>query len=138
MSGSLEVEYGKLKFCAHLQYSKRKTLSISVLPDCSIVATAPIGADMALIIKTVKKHGRWIKKQIQYFEQFLPRTPAREYISGETHLYLGKKYRLKFVESSELSLKLKGRFFLASGPAMTSKTAQKLMDTWYQEKATYV
>jgi len=55
MSGSLEVEYGKLKFCAHLQYSKRKTLSISVLPDCSIVATAPMGADIAQIIKMVKK-----------------------------------------------------------------------------------
>jgi len=31
------------------------------------------------------------------FTQFLPRTPERSFIAGETHPYLGRQYRLKVV-----------------------------------------
>ena len=45
-----------------------------------------------------------------YFEQFQPLTPPRKFVAGETHLYLGRQYRLKLVEGEWTSVKLKGRY----------------------------
>ena len=36
-------------------------------------------------------------KQWRYFEQFQPMLPDRRFVSGETHVYLGRQYRLKVV-----------------------------------------
>lgn len=135
MNDVLEFDYGASRFSARVEFSDRKTLGISVLPDCTIVATAPTGTSPELITEKLEKRARWIRKQISYFEQFLPRTPERKYLSGETHLYLGRHYRLKFSEAPTKSLKLKGRYFIASGPEMTPASAKRLMKTWYFEKA---
>ena len=72
----------------------RRTLQISVLPDMSVEVIAPQSASDA-IRKRMHKKARWITRQIRYFRQFHPRTPKRRYVSGETHLYLGRHYRLK-------------------------------------------
>ena len=138
MSEMFKLKYGTEILPIRIEFSDRKTLGISVLPDCSIVATAPINAADDIIKQKLKKRARWIKKQIQYFDQFLPKTPARRYLSGETHLYLGKQYRLKFCNASEASIKLKGRYFIATGPDMNSVLAKKLMNSWYLKKAEVV
>ena len=60
----------------------------------------------------VKDRLPWIIKQRKYFERFLPPETPRQYVSGETHKYLGRQYRLK-IRSSETDLvTLKGKFFL--------------------------
>jgi predicted metal-dependent hydrolase len=43
---------------------------------------------------------------LDYFRQFEPRTPGRSYVGGETHLYLGKQYRLKISSGDLDSVKL--------------------------------
>ena len=94
-----EVNYGNILLEFFIKRSARKTLAIEVYPDLSIQVIAPIASTITDIKEKVLKRGRWILKQQSYFEQFLPRTPQREYVSGETHLYLGKKYLLKVRES---------------------------------------
>jgi predicted metal-dependent hydrolase len=138
MNNVIKICYGQSSFTARIKYSKRKTLGISVLPDCNVVASAPEGTPKKTIAEKLKKRARWIKKQINYFDQFQPRTPTRQYVGGETHLYLGRQYRLRFVEDEKKSIKLKGRYFLAAGPNMSSETAKKLMEKWYSTKAEIV
>ena len=41
---------------------------------------------------------------------FHPKAPAKKYISGESHFYLGRQYRLKLLKGSKSSVKLKGKF----------------------------
>ena len=46
-----------------------------------------------------------VTRQQRHFAKFLPRTPERRFVAGETHLYLGRQYRLKVVPHvQELSL----------------------------------
>ena len=89
------VEYGKEKICFAVVYTVRKTLEIAVHPDARVTVKAPGGTSFETIIKRVAKRARWIRKQIAYFRKFEPHSPSRRYVGGETHLFLGRQYRLK-------------------------------------------
>src|SRR5689334_10009473 len=80
-----------------LGFSRRRTLAITVDPDGSIRVTAPEGTSLADVENRVRGRGRWILRQRAYFDQFRPRLPKRRFVGGETHLYLGRQYRLKVV-----------------------------------------
>src|SRR5947207_831961 len=94
-NGMHSVPFGRAFIEVRVQRSNRKTLAISVRPDGAVIATAPQTADTAKILRRIQKRGRWIQQQRRYFERFLPTTPPRKYVSGETHRYLGRQYRLK-------------------------------------------
>ena len=106
-STTYSIAYGGGEISFQLTFSKRKFLEISVHPDKSVFIKAPEGTQYQVIEEKVKKRARWIKRQIRYFDQFDPRTPTRKYVSGESHLYLGKKYRLKIEHGNENSILLK-------------------------------
>ena len=133
MGEAVKIEYGKNIFDIRLERKKRKTMTISVLPDGSIEASAPISAEIEDITARLKKRARWIKKQKVYFSQFDPRTPAPRYVPGETHLYLGKQYRLRHREDIKSNIKLTGKFLEITGPKFNSSTAEKLLKKWYRE-----
>ena len=69
-SQMISVSYGSHSFEVQLEYRDRKTLSISVLPDCSIVALAPRWAAASDIGNRLRRRAGWIKRQPDYFDQF--------------------------------------------------------------------
>jgi len=128
----ISVKYGTREIIFSLSYAKRKTLQIAVNPDMSVNVTAPENASISEIKHKILKRSRWILKQQIYFEQFLPRTPAREYVSGETHLYLGRHYLLRIRKSSINSVKLIGGELLVSVIDIDNKqSAIQLLTKWY-------
>lgn len=132
-----QIAFGSRCLEYEVQYADRTTLEIAVLPDCQILITAPQGTHQAEIEKKVKKRLRWIDKQVDYFQQFQPKTPKRQYISGETHLYLGCQYRLKVEEAENPLVKLTRGYIWVHSPEPTNsdKTFQ-LVDQWYHHRAT--
>lgn len=136
-SATHSVLYGGSELFFQLSFSKRKSLEIAVHPDKSVFVKAPEGTERLAIEERVKKRARWIKRQIRYFEQFDPRTPSRKYVSGESHLYLGKKYRLKVVIGDEDSVFLKNGFFIITSQNTKADHIESLLSDWYKEKATY-
>jgi predicted metal-dependent hydrolase len=119
-----------------IRRAKRKTLAIAVRPDLSIVVTAPSRANVDVIKAKVIKRAAWIRKQRIYFERFLPPVPPRRYISGETHRYLGRQYRLKFLSAIQESVKLKGQYLRVETPHRhDAKRVRFLLDAWYLEHA---
>lgn len=134
-STASEVDYGNTTISYQLCFTKRKTLEISVLPDKSVLVKAPIGTDINAIEPKIKKRARWIKKQIRYFEQFDPRTPTRKYVAGESHLYLGKKYRLRIEISNTPRVRLKGGFFIIECERSTPEITKSQLEHWYKKKA---
>ncbi|MCV5870709.1 M48 family metallopeptidase, partial [Escherichia coli] len=79
----------------------------------------------------VKKRARWIKRQIRYFDQFDPRTPSRKYVSGESHLYLGKKYRLKIEVGPDNGVALKAGFFCVTSANCNPDHVESLVSDSY-------
>jgi predicted metal-dependent hydrolase len=131
---SIELAGEPLEFA--ILRANRKTLSITVRPNLSIIVTAPRRSSIEAIKAKVRKRAAWIRKQRIYFERFLPPVPTRRYISGETHRYLGRQYRLKIVSSIPESVKLKGKYLRVETPRRDdANRVQYLLDSWYVEHA---
>ena len=130
------IPYGnsRIDFC--LKRNDRKTLGIKVYPDGSTVVTAPIETPYEKVTEKVKSKAQWIDKQKDFFMLFEPRTKEKLYESGESHLYLGKNYRLKITESNTNSVKLKGGYISISIKDKHNKNAiEKELKKWYKSKA---
>ncbi len=128
-----KIQFGSKEIVFELEYQERKSLGITVYPDRKVTVKAPLDSALEKIQEKVRKRAPWILKQQSYFLSFEPLTPARKYISGESHLYLGRQYRLKIYHSPEEVVKLK-RGFLEVYTEDKSK-AKKLVRDWYKKRA---
>ncbi len=134
-------EAGYIKYGQHLiefdvVRRERSTLQISVDPDASVEVVAPMGASLDAICEKVRKRAAWVRRQQRYFIQFLPRTPERRYVSGETHLYLGRQYRLKVVPHIQASVRMTRGFILVQSHSPDNvEITRKLVEEWYKERA---
>jgi predicted metal-dependent hydrolase len=129
------VAFGGSRIEFQIQRSKRRTLAITVRPDGNVVATAPQTADIALVIPKIRKRGRWIQKQQRYFERFLPPTAPRKYVSGETHRYLGRQYRLKVSSQRPYGAKLTGRYLFVNAPTKAEEHVRPIVQKWFMARA---
>ena len=132
----LIVQYGEHEIDVRLFRRDRKTLEIAVEPDASVSVTAPLDAPLDAIEGKVRRRAAWIRRQQRYFMQFLPRTPERQFIAGETFRYLGRHYRLKVVPHVQASVKLRGGHLVvhAHRPQCAEAT-KELVERWYRERA---
>lgn len=130
------INYGKEKITFDVSHADRKTMEIGVHPDIRVMVKAPKGTAPEVVKKRIVKRARWIKKQIEYFRKFEPHTSARCYVGGETHLFLGRQYRLKIRKHNSYEVKLKGAYFYVMTPALynTQKVRDMLFD-WYKSRA---
>jgi len=132
----VELNYGKTTFKIAVEFLERKRLSITVQPDLSVTAKAPLDTDRATLGKRLQKRAPWIARQLAYFEQYHPQQPERQYISGETHYYLGRQYRLRIRIGSKSKVRLIGRYFEVEAPKTDDhKYIRKLMHKWYSDHA---
>ena len=127
------IAFGTKQIDFVLQYKNRKTLGITVTPAMQVIVDAPEGTSLDKVKEKVRKRAPWILKQQDYFSGFQPLATPKRYVSGETHLYLGRQYRLKIIESTEEQVKLKGRYIEIQTP--TQDKAQALLEKWYLEHA---
>lgn len=133
-----KIEYGNTLINYQLDFAERKSLAIKVHPDKSVNVIAPEGSTIQKVREKVRSKASWIVRQQDFFLSFEPSTPARKFISGETHLYLGKQYRLKLHTSSNSSVKLAGGFINVYNHNIEDKVVvSELLKQWYKEKANY-
>lgn len=133
---SSAIIYGGDEIVFEVLFLSRKTLEIAVHPDSRVVVKAPRGTSAGAIEARLKKRARWIRKQQGYFRQFDPRTTPRRYIGGETHLYYGRQFRLKLVESETDAVKLaKGYFWVFCKERSNHEKVRTLLQFWYSKKA---
>ncbi|RMG85552.1 MAG: M48 family peptidase [Bacteroidetes bacterium] len=128
-----KIQFGSKEIIFELEYQDRKSLGITVYPDRRVTVKAPLNAAIEKIREKVHKRAPWILKQQSYFLSFEPRTPARRYVSGETHLYMGRRYRLKIYRSNEPSVKLSRGFLEVH--TQTPSNAPQLVRDWYRQRA---
>jgi predicted metal-dependent hydrolase len=130
------IQYGTRTISFTIQRANRKTLGIEVHPDLSIWAIAPENATIDAIRLKIIKRAAWIVKQQGFFQQFLPRVPERQYVPGETHSYLGRRYVLKIRKESKNDVKLKGSELIVFSPDdLAPSEVQNLLTAWYYQHA---
>jgi predicted metal-dependent hydrolase len=130
------VRFGSRTIEFELAPADRRQLKIEVHPDRRVVVHAPQGKAPEAVAERVRKRAKWILKQLDYFEQFQPLPPPKQYVSGETHYYLGRQYRLKVEKDTRQAVKLVGRHLRVSvpDPGDTKKVAER-MQLWYRQHA---
>src|SRR5262249_18383535 len=102
----------------------------------AVEVVAPKGSIPEDIEGRLRKRARWIIRQLRYFDQFRPRSTPLRYVGGETHLYLGRQYRLKVLKSMRDDVRLKGGLLIVSSANPTNRhRVQRLVERWYREKA---
>lgn len=82
----------------HLIKSKRKTISIEIRPDKTIIVKAPSYLSDEEIIKAVTKKENWIRKKLE--ESPSLQHVTYQYKTGELFWYRGEKVPLMIQESS--------------------------------------
>ena len=127
------IQFGSRKIDFRLEYSDRKTLGITVTPEMEVLVKAPAHTSLEKVKEKIKKKAPWIIRQQIFFLTFQPKTPPRHYVSGETHLYMGRQYRLHIKSGNPESVKLKGKFIEVM--TLDKTRAKELVIKWYLEHA---
>ncbi|MDX9991552.1 MAG: SprT family zinc-dependent metalloprotease [Anaerolineales bacterium] len=132
------LQYGSTSIPYRLTYTERASLAIHVHPDLSVSVEAPLGSDPAEIEKRLHKRAAWILRQQRDFRRYSLDFPPRQYVSGESHRYLGQQYRLKVLQSADKneSILLEREQLLVtlrdkSDPAHV----RRLVQGWYRQRA---
>jgi predicted metal-dependent hydrolase len=137
MSNTHHITFGGKRIEFRLRRSTRKTLGITVQPDASVMVAAPLRAELEKVKCKVRKRAVWIKRQQRFFDGYLPTLPPRRFVSGETHRYLGRQYRLKVKQGEPEGVKLKGQFILVQTQRKPeSKQVGQMVGRWYAGRAT--
>jgi len=110
---------------------------IKVHPDCRVVVSAPEDADNEMVLSAVKKRSRWIYEKLRDFRKQLEHITPRQYISGESHYYLGKQYLLKVIEAPEQAqgVKLLRGKLEVSVKIKSAEKVKTLLADWYKARA---
>jgi predicted metal-dependent hydrolase len=131
------ITYGRDTIRYEVRFlASRRTLGIEVHPDNRVLVRAPVGCSQELIAERVQKRAGWISRQLTEFERYRPRTPARQYVSGESHLYLGRQYRLKLLPGDATGVKLsRGQLFVSLTSDPDPELVKGLLHRWYLNRA---
>jgi len=113
-----------------------KNLHLGVYPPNGRVrVAAPLSvSDDAVRLAVIGKLG-WIKKQQAKFAA-QPRQTAREMVSGESHYYLGRRYRLRVVERdgpSRVVLRKRTTLELQVRAGVDVEGRERVLQRWYRE-----
>lgn len=118
----------------------RKTLGIEVHPDGSVLVLAPVGCTDATIEERIQLRASWISRQLAMFSRYERHTAPRQYLSGESHRYLGRQYRLRVLPNDvtlrEALVKLtRGEMLVASQGPLPPEKVKELLRRWYLVRA---
>lgn len=114
-----------------------KNLHLGVYPPNGRVrVAAPLRvSDSAVRLAVVSKLG-WIKRQQAGFAS-QERESEREMVSGESHYYLGRRFRLRVVPNDGTTkVVLRGRSYLELhvAPDLTPRQREQALQRWYRRR----
>jgi len=115
-----------------------KNIHLSVHPPNGRVRiSAPIRMDDEAIRLFVISKLSWIKKQCVKFEN-QERQPEREFVSGESHYFLGERYLLNVIYTNkgkqEVRIRNKTYIDLVVREGSTKEQRQMVMKEWYRRE----
>jgi hypothetical protein len=115
---------------------RRKTLSICVYPDNTVVVAAPEKLSQKEIMRFVEKKADWVRKRMSVNLEEQEDKPRRRFVTGETLLCLGKEHILVVEEGTRVEVVMKGENIIArirpSTPAeLRGQMVRRQLWLWY-------
>lgn len=134
----LETQYENRKLEFEVSYRNRKTLAIQVSPMEKILVFSPNGLSKDYIIEKVRSKGSWILKKLAEFKEagFLPL--QKQFVTGESFLYLGKNYILHILLDRNLArpkVELTQYNISVFSPSKEQDLIRESLIKWYKEEA---
>jgi predicted metal-dependent hydrolase len=121
-----------MTFEYQIKYSNRKTLNISVERDRSIIVRAPHYLTAEKIDKVVQSKRQWINEKLNHTQKYPLIAENKEFVSGETLMYLGKNYQLLIVDEEIEGIDFDQRFKISKS---NQPKANELFKKWYLSQA---
>lgn len=112
-------------------------LRIKVHPDLTVQAVVPDGTPDADLERALQRKTRWIWQKLRDFRTVQEHATLREYVSGESHFYLGRRHLLKVhhqPDAPETVRMLRGRLEVSVQERQALRI-QKLLELWYFSRA---
>ncbi|MEZ4330894.1 MAG: SprT family zinc-dependent metalloprotease [Myxococcota bacterium] len=136
-----EVQFGHstIPFVIH-RSPRQKTVAVRVDPVEGVSVRAPRETPVERLDHIVRGKSRWILDRRRRVEDLPPAPIQREFVSGETFMYLGRQYRLRLERERglrERAVRLAaGRIYVPvrNGERQTDEVRAALVG-WYREKA---
>ncbi len=116
---------------------KSSRVAIHVEPDGRVLVDVPEGASDRQVRAAVAARARWIHGHVSAVRQRLAQVLPREYVSGESLLYLGRRYRLKVVPgtASPPGVRLRGGYVEVAVERRSPTLVRTALNAWYRAKA---
>ncbi len=134
----MSTNLGNMEICGlKVQTIKKdiKNMHLGVYPPQGrIRVAAPLKMTDESIRLFVVSKIPWIKKQKKNFEN-QQRLTQREFVTGESHYYFGKRYLLNVIYTTskpEVKLSNKNMIELFTKKGSSQKTNEKIFDDWYR------
>lgn len=134
------IAYGDEVIAFSLRRQPSRTvmrIAIHVEPDARVLVDASETAPLADVLAAVKKRARWISLHVRAASTRLSHVLPREYVSGESLHYLGRRYRLKVIVNSEAKAdaRMRGAFITVTTPEHSRAPIRAALDAWYRQRA---
>lgn len=128
------IELGNIKI--EIEQKDIKNIHLSVYPPNGAVRiSAPFRMELDTIRVFALNKLQWIKQQQEIFNNQERETP-REYLTKESHYFLGKRYLLNVIihdEPPKIVLK-HNTLELYVRPNSTEEKREEILDNWYREE----
>ena len=115
--------------------SNRRTIGLYIQRDGRLIVRAPRQASRILIEAFVQEKEAWIREKQAIARQMAAQNQPRQFVDGETFLYLGEAYPLRIVASQAKPLVFNAGFHLRRD---AQPRAAALIEAWYRGQARQV
>ena len=125
MENSVPIDY-------ELILSRRKTIGLTFERDSRLVVRAPEGTTSAQVQAVLDRKALWLYRQRRRSERYPANPRRKEFVTGESLLYLGRHYRLEVGLGPSEGVRFHGKFEISE---CQREQAPALLRRWYEEHA---
>jgi len=122
-----------MKLQYEIIYTDRRTIGIIVERDRRVVVRAPRRARPEDVYAAVKRKRFWIWGKLSDPQKYALLPSLKEFVAGETFLFLGQNYSLELVPEPRGEVRLNGRHFELSRADRIS--GREMFQKWFLSEA---
>lgn len=132
----IAISWGSREITAKLYRTDRRVLKIDIEPSGRVTVFAPSDAPSEAIALRCWRKGPWIFHELDRMQAGPAFTPERCYLSGETHLFAGRAYRLAVERSADPFVRIDGtRLVIAAREPNDVAHCRRLLTAFYAIEA---